>query len=560
VKRIRFGSSIVIGALLASAIQVPVQAATRTYTVKATFVGASGKTVLLIAKSGRVLARKSVTSSSQVVSLTSPAVASIAGASLQMVTTSGGDYFGPVVLGWASKSKVYTAINSTSRSLNFGKVTLRAVTSKQGYAKANGNKKKYSDTRSWTSASNYRPVGVGTYGKAVGGSRHSAVSIAGRNAVAPTQFAVAGADTLAGADADGDGVPNAFDVNDDGDAIIDSADPTAFTPSVPSSCEAGATFNIFTNFKSTNTTFDGNINYYGSGDAQATTSNIPAKWTEMLSMVLQPVTSVCGESVTKTELMGVGEPYAPTDFVDIGVPGVTNDFQWTIGDGRISGNVIAGLPTNRSSGEHGWNFTSVSELSGQDTLLQRVTTTSGKQYVFAGTAGFVFVTHPLPVSYTINGGASTSFRDLSGNVSYGGSNHLTVTSSTLLAIEFYRPQRLAIDGESGSFYDLAGFEYTPDIPNAVGGGAGPGKCDRNGPGSALPHSQLQTDSVMTTDQPVDAVLAPTYTVSWRIGECYSGIGVANTWTYGDFTVDIQVTPQGPGGNAAQKLAFTAEPS
>ena len=100
----------------ASVVAPPANAASKSYSVTAKFSNASGKTVLLLAKSGRVLARASLTRSNQSVTLKSPAVSSITGASLQLVTTSGGDYFGPVVLGWASKSKVYTAIRSTKAS------------------------------------------------------------------------------------------------------------------------------------------------------------------------------------------------------------------------------------------------------------------------------------------------------------------------------------------------------------------------------------------------------------------------------------------------------------
>ena len=558
----RFLSAVIVTAVLSGGVLAPAQAASKSYTVKVKLAGAQGKTVLLIAKSGRVLARQAVTQASQQVSLRTPVVANISGSSLQLVTTAGGDYFGPVVLGWASKSKVYTAIKSTSTTTNYGKVVVRAVTAKQGYGKASANKKRYSDSVKWTAASNYKPVGVGTYGKAAVGSRRSAIgsSLVLRGAVSGPVFAATGTDTLAGADTDGDGIPNTFDVNDNGNSIIDSADPLAVTPMVGASCEAGATFNIFTNFKATDPNFSGTINAYGTNAHEATSSSITNAWSNTLSMVIQPVRNVCGENVVKTEFMGVGIPYAPSSFVDIGSPGFTGDFQWTIGNGQVSGTTIDALPTNRGAGQHGWTFALPTEISALDTFLQQVTTTSGKTYVFAGTAGFVFVTHPLPIQYKISSSAisdvstisswDNQFMDGSGSAIHGDGVHpITVGTNDYLYLQYYRPQRLAIDGETAGFYDLAGFSYTPDIPNPIGGGGnGPGRCD----------AQQVIDTAMTTDMAVvTSGTQPTMVIGWKLSDCFNGSDANHTWKNGSLTVDIQVMPQGPGGNSAQKLFVTA---
>jgi hypothetical protein len=290
---------------------------------------------------------------------------------------------------------------------------------------------------------------------------------------------------------------------------------------------------------------------------EANASRITAAWTASLSMVLQPVRTVCGENVTTTEFMGVGVPYAPTSFVDIGTPGPTGDFQWTIGNGQISGATIAGLPSNKFGG--GWDFTSPTEVSALDTFLQRVTTTSGKQYVFAGTAGFVFVTHPMPISYKVSATEisdpssisswDNDFFDGSGNEIHGGMNHpITVADTNYLYVKYYRPQRLAIDGEVGDFFDLGGFSYTPDIPNPIGGGGnGPGRCE----------SQKSIDSSMVSDTAgVTSGTVPTMILGWQLYNCFNNSDPNHTWKSGNLTVDIQVMPQGPGGNSAQKLFLT----
>jgi hypothetical protein len=111
----------------------------------------------------------------------------------------------------------------------------------------------------------------------------------------------------------------------------------------------------------------------------------------------------------------------------------------------------------------------------------------------------------------------------------------------------FRPQRLAIDGETGTFYDLAGMKYTPDIPNGpvVDGPPtqGAGKCD----------AEIHTDTSMATDTAIDTATKPRMTISWAIGRCYSTKNPAMDWPEGQVSVDIQVEPQGRGGNSAQKI-------
>jgi hypothetical protein len=527
------------------------------FTVKANFKAAKGKTVLLVARTGRVLASAKITKTTQPVTLVTPVVSSIQGATLQLVTTSGGDYYGPVVLGWASKTSVYTQMNpGTAKTLNFGVINNKSVTSKQGYGLATAKSTKVIKTKA-VSATNYKPKGVGNYGKS-GVSPMSARSVsvyAGEDAT----------DSFAGADADGDGLTNAFDVNDDGDAKVDLADSS--TPTPPANpqpndvaCETAASFFIFTNFKATQPEFQGNINAYGrtGSSFEATPEKIASAISNTMSMVISPIQNVCGSPVVKTELKGVGVPYAPADFVDIGNPGNTGDFQWTIGNGKISNVEIAGLPTNRSGNEKGWNFTSPSEISGQDTFIQRVTTQAGKTYEFTSTAGFIFVTHPLPTRYRVDNGQGfgdwQSFFNDQGQVVFGNQQRIELYSQTVLEIEMFRPQRLAIDGETGTFYDLAGMRYTPDIPNGpwVEGqppSQGAGKCD----------VETHLDTEMLADTAINTDTKPRLTISWEIGRCYSTKNPAMNWPSGQVSVDIQVEPQGRGGNSAQKIQFLLIP-
>lgn len=551
--------SLVFAVLLSAGIVLPAEAATVKYQVTGSITGAKGKTVLLIANTGKVLGSQAISKSPTTLKITSNSkTTNLNGATLQLVTTSGGDYFGPVVLGWKSSSQVYTQFGTVPTSkgkYTVGQLAIKSITTLQGYAKASkslSTAKKYIKN-SVTKAVNYKPVGVGTYGKAPGGTNAQAFLVNLRsinNTPLIGDFdirnAIADDQKFDGGDADGDGLPNAFDVNDDGDGKLDQAEAQnqqiAPTPELlQKNCEAQASFNIFTNFKSTAQNFAGNLNYYGTGLFQATDERIANALSNTMSIVMQPITSVCGSSVTKSEFKGVGNlPYAPSNYVDItGKSGGTGDYQWTVGNGRISNNPVVGLAP--------FTFTSPKQISGQDVLMQRVTTADGKVYEFAGTMGFVFVTHPLPLRFSADDGSS--WRDVSfngGSAQYGNDGKIPLLVSTKLMVEFAVPQRLAIDGETGRYWDLGSMNYAPDAPNAFGGGGGPGKCDKQ--------SSVDTvaDSAVSSSPRV-------FRLVFTLGTCFTE--KAKNWgTSGQELqggVDIQVVPIGGGGNSAQKLGISA---
>ena len=540
--------------MVVAASASPAQAAkkpakTYNFKVTGTISGAAGKTVLLIADTGRVLGSQAIGSAKQGLSITSSQKTSnLSGATLQLVTTSGGDYYGPVVLGWKSKTQVYTQFGTKTSGKGKYKVGTIVVSGAsasglQGYGKV---KKKLSLVKkNVVAATNYKPAGVGTYGKTGG----AAVSLLGgaRGFVASGPIGdidlrnvIPEDKKFDGGDADGDGLPNAFDVNDDGDAVLDQADANNPAPSAGANCQAGASFNVFTNFKSTQIDFFENINYYGQAGTpfKADTATIAAALERSLSVVLSPITQVCDSNVVKTEFKGIGVPYAPSEYVDISDvnigPGTTRDYQWTPGNGKVGG-VLKTTP---------FDFTSPSQISGQDVLMQRVTTADGNSYEFASSVGFVFVTHPVPVAWalTTDNADATSYTDIvfnsNGRATYSITGLSNGATNNTLVLKVTRPQRLSIDGESGSFYDLAGFRYTPDMPND-----GAGKCD------ALSY----TDTQLGADTAVAET--PTYLViKWKLKDCYSSRGTWQTGSASDF--DVQVEPSGSGGNSAQKLSVT----
>ena len=575
----------------------PVRAAVRTagksFQVTATMKGAQNMTVLLVSSKGQTLASAKVTKSNQKITLKTAKVSSTAGATMQMVASSGaasgkGAYYGPVVVGWSGTSsskasKVTSKLKkSTASTIAVGTVQVKKVTAQQGYAVALA-KAKLADTStgSLAKASKGKPIGVGTSGKTqTVSSGDFTVSIAavgdpcqpvntptcgpdGRELAPPTNqpgqptqpgqpvqggVSTASSDETLGGDKDDDGIPNAFDVNDDGDAVVDSADASTPTPQVAVDNGTQAcgevNFRIFTNFKATQPRFAGTINAYGTGGFKATPENIASTITKSMSMVFSPITSVCGSNVTKTYLKGNGAPYAPADYVELKNTCNTGDYQWVIGQGKICG----GDQAKQYDFGSAYTFTGTDLPNALHTFTAKVETADGKSYEFTASPGFVFVTHPMLTAWSTDGTNYTTIdysQSVPGpdGVSLANEPAITVGQSQTLWLKVHRPQRLAIDGETAQFYDLGGFKWTPDIPN---GNPSPGKCD----------AIMTTDTTMTSDQPVDEAVKPQLVLQWQMSKCY-GVAPRNAaWQPGGGDFDIQVEPSGPGGNAAQKVRIT----
>ena len=586
--------AVIASLAVASPVAGAVQKFGKTYTVTATVKGGKNLTVLLVSGTGRLLASQAVKSASQKITLKAKGTGAIGGTTLQLVSgkdaSAKGKYFGPVVLANNSKTAaksniVYTRLKQTAAaSVKLGTVTIKKVpgTTQQGYA-VTSTKSSAADTTTAgaVKASRGKPLGVGTYGKTANkpvtksGVWATALgdpcSNPGTPTCSPQGIEVAGPqgppnpppggqpggqpgankavdkDETLGGDADDDGIPNAFDVNDDGDDQVDSADTTTPAPKVAAdngTTTCGAVdFKIFTNYKATQGGFAGTLNAYGEGPFKADTTNIASTITKTMSMVFSPIASVCDSAVTRTFLKGVGVSYAPSEYQELTKTCGTGDYQWLIGAGKMCGTDASGYPFGPSH-----NFTATDLPSGQDTFSMKVETADGKKYEFTSSPGFVFVTHPMFIAYGTDG---TSYTDINYANPTSGPEGARITEPTInvkstdsLYLKVYRPQRLAIDGETGTFYDLAGFKFTPDIPN---GNPSVGKCDL----------LTSKDEEMASDKPIDAVNPPVMTLKWDIGaKCY-GVAPKNIpWSAGPADFDIQVEPSGPGGNSAQKIRIT----
>lgn len=560
-----FSLTILLSTVSANSVSAGVsKQAGKSYTVTATFKKANNLTVILMSSTGRQLASAPITRNTQKVTLNTIKTNTLNGATLQLVnskTASGdarGDYFGPVVLSWSGSAKsnkatkLFTQIKSKSAKLNLGTISVKRVsaTSKQGWGTANAKVKAVS--KETVVGVNGRPLGVGNYGAT---GSNSMVKSAGVATFAPGD--PSSPSNTIGGDLDKDGIPNAFDVNDDGDNLIDSGDadapqPVAATDNGNNVC-APVSFRIFTNFKATQGGFAGSINAYGIGSFLATETTIATQITRTMSMVFSPITQVCGQAVTKTELKGIGVPYAPSEYVELGTTCSTRDYQWFIGAGRICASQESGYPFGS-----GYTFSASDLPSGQDTFSMRVTLADGSQHEFTSTPGFVFVTHPLILSYSTDGQNFTDIDYSDTRPSNEGPTvnapRISISQSNDLYLKIYRPQRLGIEGEGSGFFDLGGYKYTPDIPNGISPSPTPGSPVTPSPGPGNCDSQALIDSAMSSDTVINPASKPTLMIKWNIGQCFTDRGKA--WSAGELTVDIQVVPQGQGGNSAQKLFLT----
>ena len=565
---------------LGMAAATPAQAANKAYTITVDVNGASGKTLVLLAKSGRVLATRAVPSNAAAnLTLTTPSIAStvINGASIQ-VLNDGGEYYGPVVVGWKTTKKVTAAYKYVTKKVKGKKkkvkvkyyktsyvadptqvrtaltvtgttdaaIDLGALTVSNGFGKLSAVHA-LASTGTLLAATAYKPVGAGNAGKVNQNLNLTFTGMRGLRTVDAVDVPVT--ELTDGADPDKDGIPTAFDVNDDGDAKTDEADtqtpsvdviPQNEQASVP--CESLADFSMFSNFKSTNTAFEGNINFFGTGSFQATNERIATALSTTLTVVLSaPPTQVCGSNVDAVAFKGVDVAYAPTDWVTLPTLGQGQDYQWQVGSGQINGQAVNGLS--------GHQFASPNEISGQDAFVMRVHTVDDRTFDLVASPGFIFVTHPLPYSYQLDNGEVNTFTYGASRAAYGSTvdNNpvLDISSSTVMHIQIAAPQRLAFDGEAGSFWNLGGMSYMPDIPNKFGGGSGPGRCD----------SQTTTDN--DPDTQVVENEPRRVTLNITLGACFSSRNPPVPWGSGQQVLqggfDLQVVPVGGGGNSAQKF-------
>ena len=492
---------------------------------------------------------------------------SLSKATLHLVK-SDGTYYGPIVLR-SSKKKAYATIRG-KKSLSLGTIKL-----KSGYAVA---KKKVSKKRVATSkayaakAKRRKPVGAGKFGLVkIGNGTKRLSGYAGQ-----------------GRDMDLDGIVGAFDIDDDGDLILDNLDrserksrkirgisrtsyrvlaPAPDYPAEPAdppetdsglgSGSATTSFQLFSNFKLTGLV-SLNANLIGLG-----VTDLNALIDEKVPQVVSLATEVVGGTSGTLDCLGTGycaahtvgtESYPVVNMTAATYTGTLLDiWQGTTGDAQIS---PGALPAEIGSG---------------DAFLQTVGATS-----YASTLNFVFNTAPAVVSYetSSSGGVVAISYDSDGYATpYGGVLHqgfspfsrIEVPSDGQLTLTWWRPQRQAITsagevGDANGWMDIGSLEYSADIPNAMGGSSGtaPGLC------SLASYSNTLSDGTAFTNTGTDGVLDPeldraadpgqTLSFTLDLATCF-GTDWTTAISGAEFDVDIQARSVN-GDNAARKLYFT----
>lgn len=539
----------------------------------------TGFTFVVTSKNGQVLLRKKFTSNpTAVLSLRTTPIRLVggkipAGMTFHLINKDG-TYYGPVVTSWAGTqftratlvSTSMTALATNQLTINLGTVTFKTKANRQGYGYPSAKVVRAAATTVVATAG--VPKGIGTYGRQANTVRTNRA------------FTITAGEMVDGADADKDGVINAFDVNDDGangDTVPDYQDSSAPTPVIGSTnCEAAASFTLFTNLKATAADFSGTINDHSTEPShQASSTNIATALQNTLTYAIQPIASVCGSAVVKTEFMGVSVPYAPSSYQTLcdndsgtGAPAcntVNPDWQWTPGSGNVQ---VGGTSFTIATGSAFACTTSKCNISGQDVFVQRITTANGNLYEFTTSPTFVLVTHPMLKEYKVISNSTTCAADTGAytSIDYAGtpagssSSRITIASAAneIVCVRIHRPQRFATPGETGwstgELYDIGKLQYYPDIPNAIGSGpsGGPGRCD--GMLITDTNADMQSSTITTS-------IRNSYTLSWDTADLQTCFTAASkTWEAGSLDIDIQViAPVQYSGNSAQKIYFTVTP-
>lgn len=438
---------------------------------------------------------------------------------LSLVTRKG-RYAGPVVVG-GTATRAVIGVEAGAK--------LGAVRVRPGWARAASVPAGKVVTSMWAKARDRKPVGAGRNGLV----RRTSAGTSG-----------------AGRDQDGDGVIGAFDIDDDGDLLIDNFERTSAAPAF--FAEPSSDFRMFSNFK---------LDISRSVNANSgNTDLIAAIFPDTVGLAIWAPTSP-----STGELDCLGLTYCSTGgtgtvFIDEGGP--TVEFpEGRDADGDGWGDLVAGMTGDFQLRPHA----PTSAIHSGDTFIARVSSDGvAAQEERPGVLNFVFSTTPALTTWSVAGGGSGSVSYPVGDFAVGTSaNPIPVPAgSATVTLTFWRPQRQAVSGESASadgFVDIGGLTYVADIPNAPSGGAGsPGR----GPGTCRSgYTTTDSDAAVggegIVDRATDRAAHPANTLSFTLDldACLAGVA---TWSSGQsLGVDIQAKTT-YGDNAAQKIYFRKE--
>lgn len=505
-------------------------------TVSGVVKSGKGYQVLLVQANGTTRTAK-ITKSTGVFSLSG---VRLSNASLQLVKADG-SFYGPIVLK-AAASKAFTFIKGTA-NLRVGTATLRG-----GYALL-----EVSPTGRYQTLAAYTAKAVG--GRPLGARRLGRVTTAEPGGL-----------NGPGADLDLDGVVNAFDIDDNGNLILDNVDRTGRGSTRPRAGSSGAAagtvahriahydeFRMFSNFKLTGATSI-NVNIRAIADVNG-----------LIAQFLPPTVTLATQVIGGTaELDGLGNSY----ILDHTVGGATYPLM-NFAPATHTGNLLD-LVTGPSNDAQILPGALPSQIGAGDCFVETVA--DGTSY--PGTLNFVFNTAPALKSYQFDTDPTPTevVYDANGVSPQGmtpqAQARLPVpTGATKVTLTFWRPQRHATAGEMGNaegWVDIGGLEYCVDIPNAPVTIYGTGGSSTHDAGGSYSDASANGTPIATTpadrrvlDSATDAPSSPANTITFTVDltTCFSGWSTLGSGAQFDFDI---AASSAYGDNAARKLYFRLE--
>ncbi len=418
-------------------------------TLKGTLKGAKGYTIVLLNQDGS--SKTKLLTSNGAFAFSGVKLSKLKNASLQLVDTEG-RFYGPIVLGKKGK-KVSTTfsgkIPGNGKTLDLGKVSL-----KSGYALGAASLK----------STIYNPpkISANSSGKPTGAGNSGIVSSSSSRQVLARKAKIT-ATANPGDDADRDGIMNSLDADDNGNGILDAADPASAGSDTP---YVGINFDFR---RTLNANVRGGLSSSVINDMVSGENSFASTF-----FISLPQTStidggylVCGDALTycrrNTPVGYSGGVSESSNAYRGAMSSLLNSAGYPILE-RIS---VSGSPAI---------VLSMQPRVGRDVFrpgdLYRVVLTSGGSEVSSRTFSLppYFVSVPAIKDYTANGVTTTvdynSVNATSGSIpGVSSGDPIVLGSDGLLTLNFWRPQREAVGSEVG-YQDYGALNYGIIIDNA----------------------------------------------------------------------------------------------
>jgi hypothetical protein len=443
-------ATLTVVAALALAMLLGLAGSAMAASVSGRIKGGRGYRVVLVQANG--LARKAIiTTASGAFRLTTR---KLAGATLSLVKADG-SFFGPVVLK-ASPARDFCTIKGRA-DLRLGTLTL-----KRGYALARRAPRGRYDIRApyVVTARSGRPIGAGKAGRVRTGT--------------PAGYQGAGGDL------DRDGVVGAFDIDDNGNLILDNVDTSGrggkrplagSTPPVASRGFAAALgaeppppapgptpFHIVSNFRLPGGGGNQDARVNASIPGVADLDGLIAAYLPGTLLLFMPImdASMPAPDGTPAELDGLGNSY----FLEHQVAGVTYPLVERSANVWSAGTHTGALLDLVASADRGGDaFVMPGALPAQigsgDAFVE--VARDGTQY--PGVVNFVFNTVPALASYRFGDAAPTAMVYDAAGVPANRSVLSVPPGAKTVTLTWWRPQRTAAPGEAGTWIDMGGLSY-----------------------------------------------------------------------------------------------------